>query len=98
MTVGRALVLNKKQYSLEGFEYNELYSEDITLDSDVMEQEKAVDETIERMNLSVEEKETLLCYISGMGCVEIAKHFDVQLTTIWYRRQRIQRKFNELRE
>ncbi len=80
--------------SLESFEYNEPFTEDIRID--YTEQEKEVDETIERMNLSVEEKETLLCYMAGMGYVEIAKYFEVTNTTIWYRRQRIQRKYNAI--
>ncbi len=75
-------------------EYNEPFSEDIRMD--YTEQEKEVDEIIERMNLSVEKKETLLCYMSGMGYVEIAKYYSVTNTTIWYRRQRIQRKYNTL--
>ncbi len=75
-------------------EYNEPFTEDIRMDNS--EQEKEVDEIIERMNLSVEEKETLLCYMAGMGYVEIAKYFAVTNTTIWYRRKRIQRKYNSL--
>lgn len=86
---------NEKNNSLEAMEYKEPYMEDIVY-SDIQNEEKQVDEIIERMNLSVEEKETLLCYMAGMGYVEIAKHFSVQLTTIWYRRQRIQRKYNAL--
>ncbi len=85
---------NEHNNSLEAMEYNEPFTEDIRLDN--TEQEKEVDEIIERMNLSVEEKETLLCYMSGMGYVEIAKYFKVTNTTIWYRRQRIQRKYNAL--
>lgn len=84
-----------KRLSLEAFEYDEPFTEDIVY-SDVDEQEQEVDNIIERMNLSVEEKETLLCYMAGMGYVEIAKYLSVQLTTIWYRRQRIQRKYNGL--
>ena len=86
---------SEKNNSLEAFEYNEPYTEDIVY-SDIRNQEKEVDDIIERMNLSAEEKETLLCYMAGMGYVETAKHFSVQLTTIWYRRQRIQRKYRAL--
>ncbi len=85
---------NEHNNSLEAMEYNEPFTEDIRLDN--TEQEKEVDEIIERMKLSVEEKETLLCYMSGMGYVEIAKYFKVTNTTIWYRRQRIQRKYNAI--
>ncbi len=86
---------NEHNNSLEAMEYNEPFTEDIQQDN--TEQENEIDEIIERMNLSVEEKETLLCYMSGMGYVEIAKYFKVTNTTIWYRRQRIQRKYNALR-
>ncbi len=85
---------NEHNNSLEAMEYNEPFTEDIRIHN--TEQEKEVDEIIERMNLSVEEKETLRCYMSGMGYVEIAKYFEVTNTTIWYRRQRIQRKYNEI--
>lgn len=85
---------NEHNNSLEAFEYNEPFTEDIQLDNSV--QEKEVDEIIENMNLKPEEKETLMCYMAGMGYVEIAKYFAVQLTTIWYRRQRIQQKYNAL--
>ncbi len=59
-------------------EYNEPFTEDIRLDNTA--QEKEVDEIIERMNLFVEEK-TLLCYMAGMGYVEIDKNFEVNNTT-----------------
>lgn len=85
-----------KRLSLESMEYDESYSLDISLNDEIAEQEREVDNIIERMNLSVEEEETLLCYMAGMGYVEIARHFSVQLTTIWYRRKRIQRKYNAL--
>lgn len=85
-----------QRVSLESMEYNEPYTYDILLENNSIEQEREVEETIGRMNLSQEEKETLLCYMAGMGYVEIAKHCAVQLTTIWYRRQRIQRKYNAL--
>ncbi len=85
---------NEHNNSLEAMEYNEPFTEDIRLDN--TEQEKEVDEIIERMNLAEEEKQTLLCYMSGMGYVEIAKYFEVTNTTIWYRRQRIQRKYKSL--
>lgn len=84
---------NEKNNSLEAMDYKEPHIEDIVY-SNITNQEKEVDEIVERMNLSAEEKETLHCYMAGMGYVEIAKHFSVQLTTIWYRRQRIQRKYN----
>lgn len=48
---------NEKNNSLEATEYKEPYTEDIVY-SDNINQEKEVDEIIERMNLSVEEKET----------------------------------------
>jgi len=75
-------------------EYNEPFTEDVRLGNS--QQEKEVDEIIERMNLAEEEKQTLLCYMAGMGYVEIAKCFAVTNTTIWYRRQRIQRKYKAL--
>ena len=43
------------------------------------------------MNLYADEKETLLCYMAGMGYIEIYKYFAVTNITIWYKRK----KFNE---
>ena len=63
----------KQRLSLESMKYKQPFTEDIILDSDIDEHKREVEETIERMNLAVEEKETLLCYMSGMGYVEIAK-------------------------
>lgn len=92
----RSIREKRKHDSLETFEYNEPFTLDIEYDEERAQQEQAVDDTIERMNLKPEEYETLQCYMAGMGYVEIAKHFAVQLTTIWYRRQRIRKKYNAI--
>ncbi len=55
-------------------------------------------ETSANVNQENEVRKYLLltCHMSGMGYVEIAKYFEVTNTTIWYRRQRIQREYNVL--
>lgn len=82
-----------KNLSLEAFEYNEPHTYFKAFENDMEEAYKEVDKTIENMKLSPEERDTLYCYMSGMGYVETAKHLAVQLTTIWYRRKRIQQKY-----
>lgn len=52
-----------------------------------------VDIILEKMHLTKEEQETLDCYMACMHYIEISKFCNVEKTTIWYRRKRIQQKF-----
>ena len=53
----------------------------------------AVDALIERMNLTHGEYEVLCAYMSGLTYLEITNLLNVNRTTIWRRRMRIQEKF-----
>lgn len=53
----------------------------------------AVDALIERMNLTQGEFDVLCAYMSGLTYLEVIQLLDVNRTTIWRRRTRIQEKF-----
>ena len=53
----------------------------------------AVDALIERMNLTQGEFDVLCAYMSGLTYLEITRLLNVNRTTIWRRRTRIQEKF-----
>lgn len=53
----------------------------------------AVDALIERMNLTQGEFDVLCAYMSGLTYLEVTQLLDVNRTTIWRRRTRIQEKF-----
>lgn len=53
----------------------------------------AVDVLIERMNLTQGEYDVLCAYMSGLTYLEVTQLLDVNRTTIWRRRTRIQEKF-----
>lgn len=63
---------------------------------DIEECYAEVDETIEKMKLTVTEKQTLDCYMVGMRFVEIAKFLAVDLSTVWRRRTSMRRKYTAL--
>ena len=52
-----------------------------------------VDAIINKMQLTQPELETLNCYMMGMQYIQIARYFNVDHTTIWRRRKRIQEKY-----
>lgn len=53
----------------------------------------AVDALIERMNLTQGEFDVLCAYMSGLTYLEVTQLLNVNRTTIWRRRTRIQEKF-----
>lgn len=53
----------------------------------------AVDALIKRMNLTQGEFDVLCAYMSGLTYLEVTQLLDVNRTTIWRRRTRIQEKF-----
>lgn len=53
----------------------------------------AVDELVERMNLTQGEYDVLCAYMSGLTYLEVTQLLNVNRTTIWRRRTRIQEKF-----
>lgn len=72
-----------------------IHYEQPTDEIDIEECYVAVDEKIEKMNLTVAEKQTLDCYMGGMRFVEIAKFLSVDLSTVWRRRASMKRKYIE---
>ena len=52
-----------------------------------------VDAIINKMQLTQPELETLNCYMMGMQYIQIARYFNVDHSTIWRRRKRIQEKY-----
>jgi len=53
------------------------------------------DDIIEKMQLTDKLKETLDCYLKGMKFVQIAKHFSVNLSTVWHRRMKLREIYNQ---
>lgn len=56
----------------------------------------AVDALIERMNLTQGEYDVLCAYMSGLTYLEITRLLNVNRTTIWRRRMKIQEKYYSL--
>ena len=73
---------------------NSVASSHITfIDGESTNDYTAVDALIERMNLTHGEYEVLCAYMSGLTYLEITNLLNVNRTTIWRRRMRIQEKF-----
>lgn len=53
----------------------------------------AVDALIERMNLTQGEYDVLCAYMSGLTYLEVTQLLDVNRTTIWRRRMKLQKKY-----
>lgn len=51
------------------------------------------DTIVEKMELTQGEIETLNCYMAGMTFVQIARFLNIDNSTVWKRRNRIQRKY-----
>lgn len=56
------------------------------------------DEIMEKLNLNKGEKETIECYMAGIGFTEQAKLFALNLSTIWRRRKGAQMKYMAIAE
>lgn len=56
----------------------------------------AVDALVERMNLTQGEYDVLCAYMSGLTYLEVTQLLDVNRTTIWRRRMKLQDKLNSL--
>ena len=56
------------------------------------------DEIMEKLNLNKGEKETIECYMAGIGFTEQAKLFALNLSTIWRRRKSAQMKYLTIAE
>ena len=56
------------------------------------------DEIMEKLNLNKGEKETIECYMAGIGFTEQARMFALNLSTIWRRRKSAQMKYLAIAE
>ena len=56
----------------------------------------AVDALVERMNLTQSEYDVLCAYMSGLTYLEVTRLLNVNRTTIWRRRMKLQDKLNAL--
>ena len=64
-----------------------------TLDEEQKNDYTAVDGVVKKMKLTTVEQETLSHLMVGLTCIEIAKLYNVNRTTIWRRRMSLQRKY-----
>ena len=65
------------------------------LDDEQKNDYTAVDGVVEQMKLTKVEKETLSHLMVGLTCIEIAKLYNANRTTIWRRQNRIKQKFSK---
>ena len=73
------------------------YEQDFFKD-DLEESFKKCVKIIRKMKLSKGERQTLDCYIAGMRFVEIADTLKIDRSNVWRRRERIQNKYNEIKD
>ena len=67
-------------------------------EEDFEESFKKCAKIIRNMKLTKGEKQTLDCYIAGMRFVEIADTLKIDRSNVWRRRERIQNKYNEIKD
>ena len=53
---------------------------------------------IRKMKLTKGERQTLDCYIAGMRFSEIADKLKIDRSNVWRRRERIQNKYNAVKD
>ena len=73
------------------------YEQDFFKD-DLEESFKKCAKIIRNMKLTKGEKQTLDCYIAGMRFVEIADTLKIDRSNVWRRRERIQNKYNAIKD
>ena len=67
-------------------------------EEDFEESFKKCAKIIRNMKLTKGEKQTLDCYIAGMRFTEIADKLKIDRSNVWRRRERIQNKYNEIKD
>ena len=67
-------------------------------EEDFEESFKKCAKIIRNMKLTKGEKQTLDCYIAGMHFVEIADTLKIDRSNVWRRRERIQNKYNAIKD
>ena len=65
---------------------------------DLEESFKKCAKIIRKMKLSKGERQTLDCYIAGMRFVDIADTLKIDRSNVWRRRERIQNKYNAIKD
>ena len=65
---------------------------------DLEESFKKCAKIIRNMKLTKGERQTLDCYIAGMRFVEIADTLKIDRSNVWRRRERIQNKYNAIKD
>ena len=73
------------------------YEQDFFKD-DLEESFKKCAKIIRRMKLTKGERQTLDCYIAGMRFVDIADTLKIDRSNVWRRRERIQYKYNAIKD
>lgn len=73
------------------------YEQDFFKD-DLEESFKKCAKIIRNMKLTKGERQTLDCYIAGMRFIEIADHLKIDRSNVWRRRDRIQNKYNAIKD
>ena len=65
---------------------------------DLEESFKKCAKIIRKMKLTKGERQTLDCYIAGMRFIEIADTLKIDRSNVWRRRERIQNKYNAIKD
>ena len=66
---------------------------DKTLDEEDNNDYTTFDGIVERMHLTKREQETLSHLMVGLSCIEIAKLYNINRTTVWRNKMRLQKKY-----
>ena len=107
---GKIITIKRAAYNLVNCHIGRMYrhnnrSCDIDFYSDALSveidhyQEKdftQVDNKIEHLGLKARDRVVLDCYMAGMNCMEIAEFLDIDRSTVYKRRQRVQVKYKTL--
>jgi len=108
---GKVITIRKATYNLVSYSICKIYkshlrfrdlecteAQNLSVDiSSYQEQDfTVVDKKIEQLNLKLGEQEVLDCYMAGMRFMEISKFLEVDSSTVYRRRQKIQIKYKAL--
>ena len=76
----------------------DFYSEALSVEIDNYQEKDftEIDNKIEYLGLKARDRIVLDCYMAGMHCMEIAEFLDIDHSTVWRRRQRVQVKYKAL--
>ena len=76
----------------------DFYSEALSVEIDNYQEKDftEIDNKIECLGLKARDRIVLDCYMAGMTCREIAEFLDIDHSTVWRRRQRVQVKYKAL--